>query len=113
MRSALTQKDITLTVRPTTKCGAIVKAFLKKAGLIDLYPGAGSDEPPAPPVQVPPPKKGGRKSKVTLAAETAALAAAAPAKDPRLCIEGDKMDNGTPIGEQDVEDGDMIEVVGL
>ncbi|KAG6334693.1 hypothetical protein ID866_4392 [Astraeus odoratus] len=36
LRSGVT-KDITLTVRPTTTCGAIVKAFLKAAGLPDTY----------------------------------------------------------------------------
>ncbi|KAF4617358.1 hypothetical protein D9613_005828 [Agrocybe pediades] len=113
LRSASTQKDITLTVRSTAKCGAIVKAFLKKAGLSDQYPNAGSDEPP--PAPAPQPKrKGGRKSKATLAAEAAALiAAAAPQKDPRLYIEGEKIDHDAVIGQQDVEDGDMVEVVGL
>jgi len=38
VRSGVT-KDITLKVRPTTSCGAIVKAFLKRAGLADKYPG--------------------------------------------------------------------------
>jgi hypothetical protein len=33
LRSAVTSKDITLTVRPTTTCGTIVAAFVKKAGL--------------------------------------------------------------------------------
>jgi len=38
VRSGVT-KDVTLKVRPTTSCGAIVKAFLKRAGLADKYPG--------------------------------------------------------------------------
>lgn len=38
VRSGFT-KDVTLKVRPTTSCGAIVKAFLKRAGLADKYPG--------------------------------------------------------------------------
>ncbi|KDR82499.1 hypothetical protein GALMADRAFT_237823 [Galerina marginata CBS 339.88] len=96
LRSGLTPKDITLTVRPTTKCGAIVKAFLKKAGLADKYPEVFADATSAP-------KKGGRKSK----------GGADSAKDPRLCIDGDKMENNTEIGDQDLEDGDMVEVVGL
>ncbi|THH09289.1 hypothetical protein EW146_g8721 [Bondarzewia mesenterica] len=37
VRSATT-KDVTLTVRSTTTCGAIVKAFLRRAGLADKYP---------------------------------------------------------------------------
>ena len=37
VRSAST-KDITLTVRPTTTCGAIVKAFLRRAGIPDKDP---------------------------------------------------------------------------
>src|SRR6267154_3058844 len=38
VRSGVT-KDITLKVRPTTSCSAIVKAFLKRAGIADKYPG--------------------------------------------------------------------------
>lgn len=38
VRSGVT-KDVTLKVRPTTSCGAIVKAFLKRAGIADKYPG--------------------------------------------------------------------------
>jgi len=37
LRSAVT--TITLTVRPTTTCGAIINAFLKSAGLADKYGG--------------------------------------------------------------------------
>ncbi|KAG6902529.1 hypothetical protein C0995_015347 [Termitomyces sp. Mi166 len=88
LRSSLSTKDITLTVRPTTKCGAIVKAYLKKAGVADQYPGLFAEEG----------KKGG-KGKVE--------------KDPRLCIDGDKMGNDVEIGDADLEDGDMVEVVGL
>jgi hypothetical protein len=36
VRSGVT-KDVTLKVRPTTSCGAIVKAFLKRAGIADQY----------------------------------------------------------------------------
>jgi Ubiquitin-2 like Rad60 SUMO-like len=95
LRSALTaNKEINLVVRPTTKCGAIVKAFLKKAGLSGQYPEVFAGVSGA--------KKGGRKSNV-----------AAAGKDPRLCLDGDKLDNASEIGDADLEDGDMIEVVGL
>jgi len=36
IRSGVTE-DVTLKVRPTTSCGAIVKAFLKRAGIADKY----------------------------------------------------------------------------
>lgn len=36
VRSSVT-KDVTLKVRPTTTCGAIVKAFLKRAEIADQY----------------------------------------------------------------------------
>ncbi|KAF8799030.1 hypothetical protein BYT27DRAFT_7202790 [Phlegmacium glaucopus] len=94
LRSALTaNKEISLVVRPATKCGAIVKAFLQKAGLAGQYPEVFADAPA---------NKGGRKSK-----------AAEASKDPRLCLDGDKLDNASEIGDADLEDGDMIEVVGL
>ena len=95
LRSAQTG-DITLTVRPTTKCGAILRAFLKKAGLADrpeykeVFAGAGAG--------------GTGKSKGKQGAK---------GKDPRLCVDGDKMDNQAEIGDADLEDGDMVEVVGL
>ncbi|KAK2465372.1 hypothetical protein APHAL10511_002726 [Amanita phalloides] len=93
LQSSVTQgKHITLTVRPTTKCGAIVKAFLKKAGLTDQYPHVFQDKPA--------PNKRGRKSQVSQ-------------KDPKICVDGDKMSNDTEIGDADLEDGDMVEVVGL
>ena len=82
LRSSLTSRDITLTVRPTTKCGAIVQAFLKKAGLAGKYSST--------------PKK--RKK---------------DGPDPRLSIDGDRVDNETEIGEMDLENGDLVEVVGL
>ena len=95
LRSALTaNKEISLVVRPTTKCGAIVKAFLKKAGLSGQYPEVFAG--------VPGTKNAGRKKNV-----------AAVGKDPRLCLDGDKLNNASEIGEADLEDGDMIEVVGL
>jgi hypothetical protein len=76
LRSAATTKDITLTVKPTTKCSAIVKAFIKKAKLTTSTT----------------PKKGG---------------------GPRLTMDGEKLDPDTMIGDIDVEDGDLVEVVGL
>ncbi|KAI1794969.1 hypothetical protein LXA43DRAFT_995081 [Ganoderma leucocontextum] len=82
-------KDIALTVRPTTKCGAIVRAFLKKAGLEAEYPVGGA------------PTKGRGRGK-----------AAAP-KVPALSVDGDRMDAETEIGEADLEDGDQVDVVGL
>lgn len=96
LRSTISAKDITLTVRPTTKCGAIVKAFLKKAGVVDQYPGV--FEATGAPV-----KKGAAKKGAKAVAE----------KDPRLCVDGDKMGNDVEIGEADLEDGDLVEVVGL
>jgi hypothetical protein len=36
VRSGIT-KDVTLKVRPATTCGAIVKAFLKRAVIADQY----------------------------------------------------------------------------
>lgn len=98
LRSAATKdKDIMLNVRPTTKCGAIVRAFLKKAGLGDKYPaamGMGGTTPA---------KKGKAKAK----------GAAAGVPEPRLVVDGEKMDPEAEIGDADLEDGDLVEVVGL
>jgi hypothetical protein len=82
VRSGMT-KDVTLKVRPTTSCGAIVKAFLRRAGIADKYPEGQSSR---------------RKSAVG---------------GPRLMIDGDRMDPDTPISEADLEDGDQVEVTGL
>jgi len=57
---------------------------LKSTGLSDKYPGVGSAQTP---------KKG--------------------AKIPMLCLDGDKLDPGSEIGDADLEDGDLVEVVGL
>ncbi|KAH9841722.1 uncharacterized protein C8Q71DRAFT_345732 [Rhodofomes roseus] len=86
LRSGKT-KDITLTVRPSTTCEAIVKGFLKKAGLADLYPNIGG----------PVGKKGKGKN----------------AEGPRLMVDGDKLNPSSEIGGADLEDGDLVEVVGL
>ncbi len=82
VRSGVT-KDVTLKVRPTTSCGAIVKAFLRRAGIADRYPEGKSSR---------------KKSAVG---------------GPRLMIDGDQMDPDTPISEADLEDGDQVEVTGL
>ncbi|KAI0357533.1 hypothetical protein OH77DRAFT_1422395 [Trametes cingulata] len=83
------EKDITLRVRPTTKCGAIVRAFLAKAGLESEYP------------------------ENALAGKARGRGKAAAAKVPALSVDGDRMDPETEIGEADLEDGDQVEVVGL
>ena len=96
LRSALTtSKEITLTVRPTTRCDAIVKAFITKAGLEegnypDLFAGDKG--------------KGGKKGRKS---------AVGSRKDPRISLDGDKLANDTQIGQVGLEDGDMVEVVGL
>ncbi|KAI5980725.1 hypothetical protein EDD15DRAFT_2344689 [Pisolithus albus] len=82
-RSTVTD-DVTLTVRPTTTCGAIVKAFLKAAGLPDIYSDA--------------PTKGKGSKTIPY---------------PQLKIDGEKQASNTEIGEADLEDGDLVEVVGV
>ncbi|KAG1774880.1 hypothetical protein EV702DRAFT_1121630 [Suillus placidus] len=83
LRSAATEDNVNLTVRPTTTCGAIVKAFLKAAGLSDRYP-------------VSPPT--GKRTAQAM---------------PQLVVDGDKMADDVEIGEADLDDGDLVEVVGL
>jgi len=91
LRSTKTPKGIVLTVRPQTKCGAILKAYLRKIGLANEYleydTGARS-------------RNRGRRSVVI-------------ASGPRLVVDGDKLDNEVEIREAEVEDGDIIEVAGL
>lgn len=91
LRSVKTPKGIALTVRSQTKCGAIVKAYLRKAGLASEYleydAHAGV-------------RNRGRRSVII-------------ASGPQLVIDGDKLDNGAEIREAEVEDGDIIEVTGL
>ncbi len=82
VRSGVT-KDITLKVRPTTSCGAIIKAFLKRAGIADKYSEG----------------KGSRRKSA--------------AGGPQLMIDGDRMDPDMPISEAELEDGDQVEVSGL
>ncbi|PCH39883.1 hypothetical protein WOLCODRAFT_136537 [Wolfiporia cocos MD-104 SS10] len=86
LRSAKT-KDIVLTVRPSATCGAIVRAFLRKAGLSDQYPAAGA-----------PANKKTKKTAVVV---------------PTLELDGDKLDPEMEIGDADLEDGDLVDVVGL
>lgn len=86
-RSAIS-KDITLTVRPTTKCSLILKAFLKRAGLSDKYPPS--------PVKG---KKGKGKNSMLLG--------------PALMVDGERLDPDAEISSADLEDGDLVEVTGL
>ncbi|KAH9948864.1 hypothetical protein B0H21DRAFT_820607 [Amylocystis lapponica] len=87
LRSGKT-KDIVVTVRPTTTCGAIITAFLKKAGLPASAPAVKG--------------KGKGRGKKAVAAD-----------GPRLMLDGDKLDPASEIGDADLEDGDQVEVVGL
>jgi hypothetical protein len=107
LRSGVTgEKQITVTVRPTTKCGAIVRAFILKAKLDEsLYPSVMGSGGAA---NVLPPAKGQGKS-----GKGKAAAAVNATKDPRLSLDGDSIPNDTPIGDMDVEDGDLLDVVGL
>ena len=34
-------------------------------------------------------------------------------KVPMLCLDGDKLNPGSEIGDAELEDGDLVEVVGL
>lgn len=85
-RSAVT-KSITLTVRPTTKCSTILHEFLKRAGLSDKYPAS--------------PVKKGRKGK------------SAAQAGPALMVDGERLSPDAEISVADLEDGDLVEVVGL
>jgi len=90
LRSVKTPKGIVLTVRPQTKCGAIVKAYLRKTGLANEYLEHDTSARG---------RNRGRRSVI--------------ASGPRLMVDGDKLDNEAEIREADVEDGDIIEVNGL
>ena len=72
-------KEITLSVRSTTTCGKIVRAFL---AVVAKQNGKAPTSP--------------RK-----------------AAQVRLCIDGEKQHPDTLISECDLEDGDMVEVVGM
>jgi len=85
LRSAATKdKTFPLTVRSTTTCGAIVTAFLKAAGLPDNYSRVASTS---------------RGNK--------------PVPCPQLMVDGDKMASEAEIGDADLEDGDLVEIVGV
>ncbi|KAL0576931.1 hypothetical protein V5O48_005038 [Marasmius crinis-equi] len=99
VRSGLNSKAITLVVRPTATCGAIVKGYLKKAGLADQYAAFMNGETAAPAAVKNTKRRG--------------AAAPAPPKIPALSIDGDRVGNDEEIGNHDLEDGDMVEVVGL
>jgi len=71
-------KEVSLSVRPSTTCAKIVKAFL--AVLV---------------------RQGGTNLTT------------AKANKVRLCVDGEKQDPNAPISDCDLEDGDMVEVVGL
>lgn len=90
LRSMKTPKGVVLTVRPQTKCGAILKAYLRKAGLAHEYLEYDAGRS----------RNRGRRSVII-------------ASGPRLVVDGDKLDNEVEIREADVEDGDIIEVTGL
>ncbi|EKM79265.1 hypothetical protein AGABI1DRAFT_128422 [Agaricus bisporus var. burnettii JB137-S8] len=122
LRSDKSAKDIALIVRPTTKCGSIVKAYIKKIGLTDLYPhifdeNGSASAPAAPPTTTR--GRGGRgrggrgrgrgRGKAKVQAETPNV----PLSDPRITVDGDRMENDAEIGDADLEDGDMVDVVGL
>lgn len=91
LRSVKTPKGIILTVRPQTKCGAILKAYIRRAGLAKEYLEHDTATRG---------RNRGRRSVII-------------ASGPRLVVDGDKLDNDTEIRETDLEDGDIIEVAGL
>ncbi|KAF8842199.1 hypothetical protein BDN67DRAFT_1010029 [Paxillus ammoniavirescens] len=82
--TATKDKTFPLIVRPTTTCGAIVKAFLKAAELPDNYSRAASTG------------KGNKHIPY-----------------PQLMIDGDKMASEAEIGDADLEDGDLVEIIGI
>lgn len=91
LRSVKTPKGIVLTVRPQTKCGAILKAYLRKAGLSNEY------------LEYDTAAKGRKRGRRSIMV----------ASGPQLVVDGDKLNNEVEIREADVEDGDIIEVAGL
>lgn len=91
LRSVKTPKGVILTVRPQTKCGSIVKAYLRKAGLANEYLEYETSTRS---------RNRGRRSVII-------------PSGPRLVVDGEKLDNEVEIREADVEDGDIVEVTGL
>lgn len=91
LRSVKTPKGIVLIVRPHTKCGKIVEAYLKKAGLANEY------------------LKHDTTTRVQLRGRHGILAPSGP----QLVVDGDRLDSEVEIREADVENGDIVEVTGL
>lgn len=115
LRSDKSTKDITLIVRPTTKCGSIVKAYIKKIELTDQYSHIFEEDGSASASPAPPAKTRGRggRGRGRGQAKVQAETPRAPLPDPRLSVDGDRLENNAEIGDADLEDGDMVEVVGL
>ena len=123
LRSGKVAKDITLIVRPTTKCSSIVKTYIKKVGLTEQYPHvfeeAAAEDPAALESRVRGRRrpggrgrgreKGGGVSKTA----TTSMPDLSRLSDPRIWVDGDKMDNNATIGEAGLDDGDMVDIVGL
>ena len=82
---AASLKSYNITVRQTTKCSAILAAFLKHHKLTDKYTSY--------------PAKG-KKGKVK-------------APGPALVVDGDRLNPDDEISVADLDDGDMVDVVGL
>lgn len=121
LRSEKVAKDIALIVRPTTKCGSIVKTYIKKVGLTEQYPHvfeeAATEDPVALGSRVrdrrrPGGRGRGRGGGVSKTA-TVSMTDLSRLSDPRIWVDGDKMDNNATIGETDLDDGDMVDIVGL
>lgn len=78
--------DASIVVKQATLCETIVLVFLKKAGIEDRYQPSG---------QTANSKKGKLKP------------------FPQLCVDGDRLDGRSEISMADLEDGDLVDVVGL
>lgn len=84
LQSTLT-KPVTLTVRQSTKCSAVINAFLRHHNLSDKYTS---------------PRKGQKTSGTR-------------PTGPALVVDGDRLNPDDELSVADLEDGDMVEVVGL
>lgn len=122
LRSEKVAKDITLIVRPTTKCGSIVKTYIKKVGLTEQYPHVFEEVAAEDRATLRsrvrsrgrPEGRGRGRGRATDGGERqTAKASMSRLSDPRIWIDGDKMDNNATIGEADLDDGDMVDIVGL
>lgn len=76
-----------------------MKAFLKKANVADQYPKLFGVESTGK-------GKGGKKG-------AGGKKGQASEKEPALSVDGDKMGNDVEISEADLDDGDLVDVVGL